>query len=350
MPDRSLRLLTFPPRPVQGGVRGAALLRDRPTPPPTGAPRDGSDQDAPAPGASGPGGSGSAGSGQGGPGRGGSGSGGSGSGGGSGRDDSGSGSGSGSGSEQDGGRQDGNPFAPPPEGAPDRPWQPRHPVNPSGHGHGQGHGDGQSQGHGPGPGQGPGWGPGQPPGPGNGSGPGGRWSDRQPGRAPGNFGERPGAPQGPGPGGPPTGPGMRWDPSDPAQRRARYALLSGMWAVFFVLFSWPYVALLLGALALYWGSSALRADNRRPAPGTPDAPTAPTTPAAPNGRPQRTAAISGLVTASLALVLVASTFTVQLVYRDYYTCVGDALTHEAKQSCETLLPHQLRGVLGTENS
>ncbi|MBB5927396.1 hypothetical protein FHS34_002854 [Streptomyces echinatus] len=138
---------------------------------------------------------------------------------------------------------------------------------------------------------------------------------------------------------------MRWDPTDPAQRRARYALLSGMWAVFFALFSWPYVALLLGALALYWGSSALRAKPRRPSP---DAPAAPAAPAA-VGKPQRTAAVSGLVTASLALVLVASTFTVQLVYRDYYTCVGDALTHEAKQSCETLLPRELRGVLGTQD-
>ncbi|GAA3123581.1 hypothetical protein GCM10010521_08230 [Streptomyces rameus] len=145
---------------------------------------------------------------------------------------------------------------------------------------------------------------------------------------------------------------MRWDPTDPAQRRARYALLSGMWSVFFVLFSWPYVALLLGALALYWGSSALRAKPRRPAPdasANPAGAANPTAPAAPAGRPQTTAAVGGLITASLALVLVASTFTVQLVYRDYYTCVSDALTHEAKQSCNTLLPRELRGVLGTQN-
>ncbi|WP_163010698.1 hypothetical protein [Streptomyces dangxiongensis] len=337
MPDRSLRLLTFPPRPVQGGVAGAALLRDRPTPPPTGTPRNGSDH-----GDSGPGDSGEWGSGQGGSGR------------------SGSGAGTGvsgpDGSGRNGGSQDDNPFAPPPEGAPDRPWQPRHPGGPSGHGHGHAPGPGQGPGwgQGAGPGHGPGWGQGpgqgQGPGPGQGQGPGGgspsgsHWSDRQPGRSPGNFGERPGSgPQGPGG---PAGTGKRWDPADPAQRRARYALLSGMWAVFFVLFSWPYVALLLGVLALYWGSSALRAKPRRPAPDTPGAPH---TPAATNGRPQTTAAVSGLVTASLALVMVASTFTVQLVYRDYYTCVGDALTHEAKQSCETLLPHRLRGVLGVEN-
>ncbi|MEU1012394.1 hypothetical protein [Streptomyces sp. NPDC005890] len=316
MPDRSLRLLTFPPRPAQGGERGAALLRERPTSPPTETPGSGPD---------GQGGSGwGSGSGHGGSGQGGSGHG--------------------------GGRQDDNPFAPPPEGTPDRPWQPRRPGGASGPG--QGPGQGQGQGYGPGqgpgygPGQGPGYGPGQGPGggqgPGDGSPWGSQWSDRQPGRSPGDFGERPGGgPQGPGG---PAGPGMRWDPTDPAQRRARYALLSGMWAVFFALFSWPYVALLLGALALYWGSSALRAKPRRPAP---DAPAAP---AAQVGRPHTTAAVSGLVTASLALVLVASTFTVQLVYRDYYTCVNDALTHEAKQSCDTLLPRELRGVLGVDDS
>lgn len=263
MPDRSLRLLTFPPHPTQRGERVAVLLRERPTSPPE-APRDGRDGD-------------------------------------------------GRGGEQ----QDDNPFAPPPEGTPDRPWRPRHPEDSSGHGSGSG--DGSS------------WGS--------------QWSDRQPGRSPGGFGERPGGdPQGPGPGGP-AGPGMRWDPTDPAQRRGRYALLSGMWAVFFALFSWPYVALLLGALALYWGISALRAKPRTPDPA---GPAGPATPVAPGGRPT-TAAISGLVTASLALILVASTFTVQLVYRDYYTCVGDALTHEAKQSCDSLLPKELRGVLGVGN-
>ncbi|MFE2099675.1 MULTISPECIES: hypothetical protein [unclassified Streptomyces] len=253
MPDRSLRLLTFPSRPAQGGERGAVLLRERPASPPQ-APQGGRDGD-------------------------------------------------GRGGEQ----QDDNPFAPPPEGTPDKPWQPRHP-------------EGSSDSGGSSP-----WGT--------------RWSDHQPGRSPGGFGERPG--RGPeGPGGP-TGPGMRWDPTDPAQRHARFALLSGIWAVFFALFSWPYVALLLGALALYWGISALRA---KPRPSDPDAP-AP----APGPRPQTTAAIGGLVTASLALALVATTFAVQLVYRDYYTCVGDALTHEAKQSCEQHLPQQLRGVLGVGN-
>ena len=51
---------------------------------------------------------------------------------------------------------------------------------------------------------------------------------------------------------------MRWDPTDPLQRRARYALHAGIWGLFFSLLSLPEVALLLGALSVYWGISALR--------------------------------------------------------------------------------------------
>lgn len=220
------------------------------------------------------------------------------------------------GQDADGGRgpqapSDDNPFAPPPEGTPDRPWQPRRP---------EGRDEDRSR-----------WGS--------------QWSDRQPGRSQGGgFGERPRpSGQGNGPDGGPGGSGLRWDPTDPAQRRARYALLAGMWAFFFALFSWPYVALLLGALSLYWGISALRARPRRPAPDAPAQPPAPS-----DSRPQKTAAISGIVTASLALALVATTFTAQLVYRDYYTCTNDALTTAAEKSCKDLLPEGLRGVLGEE--
>jgi hypothetical protein len=141
---------------------------------------------------------------------------------------------------------------------------------------------------------------------------------------------------------------MRWDPTDPAQRRARFALLSGMWAFFFSLFGWPSVALLLGALGLYWGVSALRAKTPRPQNGTPGTAPAPApAPQPPGRRPQTTAAISGLVTASLALLMVATTFTAHLVYRDYYTCTKDALTTSAKKDCDSLLPSQLRDLMGT---
>ncbi len=117
-----------------------------------------------------------------------------------------------------------------------------------------------------------------------------------------------------------------------------------MWALFFALFTWPYVALLLGALALYWGISALRAKPRSAAD-----PDTPAPPAEQTGRPQRTAAISGLVTSSLAILLVAASFGAQLIYSDYYTCREDALTNAAEQSCERHLPEQLRPLLGSED-
>ncbi|MGW5866026.1 hypothetical protein ACWFRJ_28015 [Streptomyces sp. NPDC055239] len=291
MPDRSLRHpLSFAFGLTHGGERGSTLLRDgRPSSPP---------QDSQDSGSSGSSGSGSSGS-----------SGGSGS----------------SGSSGSSGKKDDNPFAPPPEGTPDKPWRPR-----PGNG-----GDGSDdQGHSP-------WGS--------------QWSDRQPGRAQGGgFGERPGQQGGGGGQGGPDGPsgsgsgsGMRWDPTDPAQRRARYALLSGMWAFFFALFGWRSVALLLGALALNWGISALRAKPKQPDPTAPAAqqPAADLT----STKPQRTAAISGLVTASLALAMVAATFAAQMVYRDYYTCASDALTTQSQQQCNDLLPKQLRPLLGEQD-
>lgn len=219
-------------------------------------------------------------------------------------------------------QRDDNPFAPPPEGRADRPWQPRRQSSGAS---GTPSGDDGSSGDGS-QDQPPGWGS--------------QWSSRQPGRHDGGFGGGPGGgPQGPLPGG--NG-GLRWDPTDPAQRRARYALLAGMWGFFFALFSIPQVALLLGALSVYWGISSLRA---KPKPRDPDAPPPP-----PGGfRPQTTAAVSGLVTGGLALVIVATTFAFQLVYRDYYTCVDDALTQTSRQACETHLPKQLRPLLDVQD-
>ncbi|MFJ2831790.1 hypothetical protein ACIPC1_30225 [Streptomyces sp. NPDC087263] len=349
MPDRSLRL---PP----------LLLRERrPSPVP---PREGGDtpdsgpagergsadgngvsggqgQDTP-PAGSTPSGSGSSGSTSSGSSSSGSSSSGSGS---SGSSSSGSGSSgsSSSGSASPGSTSSGsddNPFAPPPEGTPDRPWQPRRPAN--GQGSEGSTGSEGSEGSGE---------HGESGGPAGPSPWGSQWSDRQPGPSSGRgFGDRPGTPQGQGqgqgqdsPDGPGSGPGTgtRWDPTDPAQRRARYALLSGMWAFFFALFNWPYVALLLGALALYWSISALRAKPRTPDPDSPASEQA-------NARPQKSAAVSGLVTASLAIAMVAAGFAAQLVYSDYYACTNDALTNVAKQSCNDLLPKNLRGILGTQ--
>ncbi|WP_377270914.1 hypothetical protein [Peterkaempfera sp. SMS 1(5)a] len=245
-----------------------------------------------------------------------------------------------------------DPFAPPPADAPDRPWQPRAPQPPTGgtdprstppspH---AGEGDRPDDGNGPG---------GRPPVP-----PPHPWS-------PGWQGRPPGGPY------PPSGPQQRYDPTDPVQRRARYALLSGMWGLFFMIFNLPYVGLLLGALAVYWGISALRGTPKAPAaagadqrPGAgsagsfagstslPPAPPptgrqpAPLPPpgwAAPRqARPQLPAALGGLVTGGVALVMVAASWGLQLAYKDYYDCVSDALTQKAQHSCSKLIPDWLQ--------
>ncbi|MGW8885123.1 hypothetical protein [Streptomyces sp. NPDC055749] len=261
--------------------------------------------------------------------------------------------------------QDDNPFAAPPENRPDQPWQPRHPAR-------NGDGDGNNGDDKPGDDSGddssgnrPAWGS--------------QWSNKQPGRQNGGFGSRPGGAgpggQGGGQGGPDGGSGggaggMRWDPTDPAQRRARYAVLGGMWAFFFALFDFPEIALLLGALSVYWSISALRAKPKTPstthataedvagisrpavtegaAGGAPEGGAAPAAGRTGYGRPQTTAAISGLVTALLALSIVATTFTVQLVYRDYYTCVNDALTKSGALACNDLLPEPLEPFFGVK--
>ncbi|MFF3733939.1 hypothetical protein ACFYXM_27445 [Streptomyces sp. NPDC002476] len=267
-------------------------------------------------------------------------------------------------SQRSSGSADDNPFAAPPENRPDRPWQPRHPSNADDGRENDGDGRGGNGGEGGSSGDRPAWGS--------------QWSNRQPGRQSGGFGGRPGGSGGPnGPGGPEGSPGgLRWDPTDPAQRRARYALLGGMWSFFFALFDFPEIALLLGALAVYWSISALRNKPKAPsAPGgagaarpaassgapatgslqgsgtghVPAAGSAPGSPAPGYGRQQTTAALSGLVTALLALSVVATTFTVQLVYRDYYTCVNDALTKSGQLACNDLLPKPLEPIFGIKN-
>lgn len=211
--------------------------------------------------------------------------------------------------------EDGNPFAPPPEDAPEQPWQPRGPA-----------GDDR---------------------PGTDS----RWSERQPGRQDGGLGPRPDRT----PGSPSPGGGPRFDPTDPAQRRARYALLAGMWGLFCsALLGWTSVALLLGVLALYWGISSLRMKPEERAKARAaaaaalsgaGAPPPPPSGTSEDDKSRRTAAVSGIVTGSIALALVAATFTTQFVYRDYYTCQRDALTTASRESCAELLPPPLRSVL-----
>ncbi|MGW5675176.1 hypothetical protein ACWEV4_08835 [Streptomyces sp. NPDC003860] len=234
---------------------------------------------------------------------------------------------------------DNNPFAPPPEGRPDQPWQPRRPDEAGGSADGSDSSDstGSSDASGSSGSSG-----------GGRSGWGSQWSSRQPGRSSGDgFGGRPGGSSDNN--GSSQGSGPRWDPTDPAQRRARYALLAGMWAFFFVLFDFTEIALLLGALATYWAISSLRAKPKRPDPTSTTAPATPSPSPQTASRTQRTSAITGLVMASLALLVVASTYAVQLVYQDFYTCERDALTKAGQVSCNSKLPEPLREIYGVED-
>ncbi|OKI24087.1 hypothetical protein [Streptomyces sp. CB03911] len=203
-----------------------------------------------------------------------------------------------------------NPFAPPPADAPDQPWQPRTPPPPAG-----GKPDapeapeGEEQ-HPPVPPPHP-WSPGYQ----------GPWHPQP-------------APQQPKP-----------DPNDPAQRRARNALMAGMASLVCSLAAIHYVALFLGALAVYWAVGALRGAPKPPAPA--DTAATPARPGfgptlgpahGPAGSPQSPAALGGLFTGAVAVMVTLCSIGLGLYYADYGTCVKDALTATAEQNCSDLAP------------
>ncbi len=63
----------------------------------------------------------------------------------------------------------------------------------------------------------------------------------------------------------------------------------------------------------------------------------------PAAGPQRAAAVSGLITATLAIVLALGSYGVQLAYKDFYICRDDALTRAGQLECNELLPDNLLG-------
>ncbi|GAA1954693.1 hypothetical protein [Kitasatospora viridis] len=227
-----------------------------------------------------------------------------------------------------------NPFAPPPQDAPEQPWRPRLPQQPVGQENG-GDQDGGAQGT---DGE---TGGGRPPVP-----PPHPWSPNWQGG---------GGPGWPTPQGPPP---PSFDPTDPSHRRSRYALASGFAAMFTGYYSLQELALLFGALAVYWAISALRAKpaaeqpaaEQPPAAGNGAPPAAPAPwPYAQRSRPQVPAALGGLITGGVALALVIGSFGIQLAYKNYYTCINDALTTQASQSCNTLAPAWLVSATNPQN-
>ncbi|SFB85161.1 hypothetical protein [Streptomyces aidingensis] len=255
-----------------------------------------------------------------------------------------------------------NPFAPPPEGAPDRPWRPR--GGDDDHAGGNGDGNGAADGHGNGHGsddeqgdrderRGGIWGS--------------QWSRRQPQRQSGPFGRPPGGGGRPnGRGGGLRGPERRWDPSDPKQRHARFALLAGMWGLVLAWLGIDWLAMFLGALGLYWGIDALLKPKPDASAAARAAVTEPAPPSAPEDggtgagagsgagagagtrRPQTPQATAGIVLSGLALVVIALQFAVQMVYKDYFVCVDDALTSASRETCSEHIPTWLERYLEPE--
>ncbi|BAJ28872.1 MULTISPECIES: hypothetical protein [Kitasatospora] len=161
-----------------------------------------------------------------------------------------------------------NPFAPPPPGAPDQPWQPRTP-HPD-----QRRPDGRTDEDHPQPQRGP-------------------------------------------------QPAPKLDPADPSHRAARNALYSGFAALITALFTLYWLAFPLALLAVWYAVTVLR---------TPAEPV--TDPFTPRPvRPQVPAALGALITGGLALVISVSAFTVQIAYRDYLSCLDNAVTQEGSHSC-----------------
>ncbi|MBO1419107.1 hypothetical protein [Streptomyces sp. FH025] len=193
-----------------------------------------------------------------------------------------------------------NPFAPPPADAPDQPWQPRSPW----------------------PGQGPegdGDRPQLPP----------PWGQGQDGGRPGG---RPPAPQPP-----------RLDPTNPAHRKARNAALAGPFALVCLFAGFRWIALLVGLLAIAWGIGALR--TRKPAAavaggtagGTAGAP-AGVAPGVAEPNPLTPAALAGILTGAMTVVVATSVIGLGVYYKDYMTCVRDSLTNVGVENCDRYAP------------
>ncbi|MFD7448901.1 hypothetical protein [Kitasatospora sp. NPDC059827] len=212
-----------------------------------------------------------------------------------------------------------NPFAPPPADAPDQPWRPRSPW----------------------PGQGP---------------------EGDGGQSGGPGGDRPPHPQqwgpGPGEGGPgrrPQGPQPpRLDLANPAHRKARNAALAGPFALVSLFTGFHWIALLAGVLGIVWGVGALRAGRAAAAPAPAAAPagaygqagpygqTGPYGQAGPGGAPAPNpltpAALAGILTGAMTVVVATSVIGLSVHYRDYVTCVRDSLTNVGAENCDRYAP------------
>lgn len=228
-----------------------------------------------------------------------------------------------------------DPYAPPPEGAPDRP--PAAPWNLPGGGGGDGSGDsGGSGGSGGGSG---------------GSGGGGPWGSPRQGR---DRDERDRE--------------RRDDertPTDPRRRNARIGLWVGVWGLVFATLFWEEAGLVMGVAAVVLGIRTLRGTSApRVGPRVEEGPggtartpgrarrlvrpaRVATTPAASASGtvPRPPGAMVGLITGALAIVWVLGVWSFRWSQQDYYDCMDAALTKQAQDQCKQELPSQFRNVV-----
>lgn len=132
---------------------------------------------------------------------------------------------------------------------------------------------------------------------------------------------------------PPAPQPPKLDPADPAQRRARNAALAGPLALVCLFVGFHWAALFVGALGIVWGISALR--TPKPAPAAAVTGTA-HQPAAPN--PLTPAALAGILTGAMTVVVATSVIGLGMYYNDYVTCVRDSLTSVGAENCDRFAP------------
>jgi hypothetical protein len=158
-------------------------------------------------------------------------------------------------------------------------------------------------------------------------------------------------------------PGTPKTPAEKRKRLARIALWAGAWALFLALFlpsEMSYVfAFVLGVAAVAMSVKVLR---KQPHPATPG----PRVEAGPgstvhtpgharageqhagtvvSGSTRPSAALVGLVTGALSLVWVLGIWSFQWANQDYYDCRDQALTKTAQERCLSELPKQFHDLV-----
>ncbi|MGA4540355.1 hypothetical protein ACPA54_10190 [Uniformispora flossi] len=148
-------------------------------------------------------------------------------------------------------------------------------------------------------------------------------------------------------------------PADPRRRNARIAMWLGLWALLFGLMVSQEIGIVMGVAAVVLGVRTLRGTSApRVGPRVEQGPGGTAHHPGPARRVDRPAVVApqaargtvtrppgamvGLVTGLMAIVWVLSVWSFRWSHQDYYDCMDAALTKTAEQSCKQELPSYLR--------